>query len=225
MTMCVMPRVLVVTACVIFLCGAVSLAAETVFPTTWDFEHDQVGSPPAGFSFGRTGEGRPGHWVVVSDTGAPSGAHVLAQTDADPTDDRFPVAVANAPVVKDLRLSVRCKPVSGQVDQAAGLVFRYQDENNYYVTRANALEGNVRLYKVVNGRRQQFAGWNGPVTANAWHDYRVAVTGNHVEVYWDGQKVNDASDGTFSTAGNVGLWTKADSVTYFDHLSIEPLGS
>ncbi|MBI3332957.1 MAG: hypothetical protein HYZ93_02565 [Candidatus Omnitrophica bacterium] len=192
---------------------------------TWDFEQDQAGGPPAGFSFGRTGEGRPGRWVVVSDKNAPSGVHVLAQTDADPTDYRFPVAVANAPIVKDLRLSVRCKPVSGQVDQAAGLVFRYQDENNYYVTRANALEGNVRLYKVVNGRREQFAGWNGPVTAKTWHDYRVEANGGHFEVYWDGQKVIDARDGTFSVAGRVGVWTKADSVTHFDNLSIEPLGS
>lgn len=115
--------------------------------------------------------------------------------------------------------------VSGRVDQAAGLVFRYQDENDYYVTRANALENNVRLYKVVNGRRQQFAGWNGPVTANAWHDYRVEVKGDHFEVYWDGQKVIDAKDGTFSVAGKVGLWTKADSVAHFDNLSIELLGS
>lgn len=220
-----MTRVLWVTIVITVLNGGIALAAEQVLPTTWDFEQDPVGSPPAGFAFGRTGEGRVGHWVVVSDPSVPGGGHVLAQTDADPTDDRFPVAVANAPMVKDLRLSVRCQPVSGQVDQAAGLVFRYQDEHNYYVTRANALEGNVRLYRVVNGRRQQFAGWDGPVTANAWHDYRVEANGDHFAVYWDGQKVIDAKDGTFSVAGKVGVWTKADSVTYFDHLSVEPLGS
>ncbi len=225
MNMHAMARLLMVMAFVTLLCGGVSLAAEKALPMTWDFEQDQAGGPPAGFSFGRTGEGRLGRWVVVLDQAAPSGTHVLAQTDADSTDYRFPVAVADAQIVKDLRLSVRCKPISGQGDQAAGLVFRYQDENNYYVTRANALEGNIRFYKVVNGRRHQLAGWNGPVTANAWHDYRVEVHGDHVDVSWDGQKVIATRDGTFSAAGKVGVWTKADSVTYFDTLSVEPLGS
>ncbi len=225
MTMPQIIRVLWIITVIAVLSGGISVGAEQALPTTWDFEQDPVGGPPAGFSFWRTGEGRPGRWVIVSDQSAPGGTHVLAQTDADPTDYRFPVAVANAPMAKDLQLSVRCKLVAGQGDQAAGLVFRYQDENNYYVTRANALEGNVRLYKVVNGRRQQFAGWDGAVTANRWHDYRVEANGDHVEVYWNSQKVIDAKDRTFSAAGKVGVWTKADSVTYFDHLSVEPLGS
>ncbi len=221
----VMIRLFGIAVVILLLCGTISLAAERVSPMTWDFEHDQENNPPAGFSFGRTGEGRPGRWVVISDKGAPSGAHVLAQMDADPTDYRFPVAVATVPRVQDLRLSARCKSVSGQVDQAAGLVFRYQDENNYYVTRANALEGNVRLYKVVNGRRQQFAGWNGPVTAGIWHEYRVEARGDHFEVFWDGQKVISADDKTLPKAGLVGVWTKADSVTHFDDLKVELLGA
>src|SRR6266498_3391780 len=78
---------------------------------TWDFQRDTVSSPPAGFSFGRTGQGREGKWVVLTDASAPAGDHVLAQTDMDGTDYRFPGAVADAPEVKDLRLEVRCKPV------------------------------------------------------------------------------------------------------------------
>lgn len=135
------------------------------------------------------------------------------------------MAVANEPILRDLRLSVRCKPVSGQVDQAAGLVYRYQDENNYYVTRTNALEDNVRLYKVVNGRRQQFAGWNGRVATGVWHELRAEAKSDHFEVYWDGQKIIDAHDKTFLEAGKVGVWTKADSVTEFDDLKVEPIGS
>lgn len=215
---CVVTWALVITA-------VVMLSAKDASPSTWDFEQDRVGDPPVGFSFGRTGDGRPGRWVVASETGAAGGAHVLAQTDADPTDYRFPVAVATVPMLKDLRLSVQCKPVAGQVDQAAGLVFRYRDENHYYVTRANALEGNVRLYKVVNGRRQQLADWSGPVTAGVWHAYRVEARADHFEVFWDGQHVISADDATFPTAGLVGVWTKADSMTYFDDLSVESPGS
>lgn len=157
-----------------------------------------------------------------AEPGAPSGANVVAQTDADTTDYRFPVLFAEQPSVGDLELSVRCKPVSGKVDQACGLVFRLKDANNYYVTRANALEDNVRLYYVKDGKRQQIASWSGKVTPAAWHDYRVVCVGDHFEVYWDGAKVMDQHDKTFTEAGKVGLWTKADSVTYFDELKVTP---
>src|SRR6266481_5653085 len=114
--------------------------------TNWSFDADKPDKPPAGFSFGRTGDGKEGKWVVLAAKDAPSGGNVLAQVDADKTDYRFPVAVADAPSLVDLALSVKCKPVSGEVDQGCGLVFRYQDADNYYLTRANALEDNVRLY-------------------------------------------------------------------------------
>ena len=181
-----------------------------------------VGQPPAGFSFGRTGGGRVGHWVVQSAPDAPSPPNVLAQVDSDRTDYRFPVAAAPSPTFTDGSVAVKCKPVSGYVDRACGLVFRYQDENNYYLTRANALEDNVRFYYVKNGRRIQLANWSGKVTAGVWHELRVEFQGDHVEVYWDSTKRIDAHDRTFSGPGRVGVWTKADSYTLFDDLAAQP---
>jgi hypothetical protein len=198
-------------------------AAPPGAPRVWGFDADEVDAPPAGFSFGRTGGGRPGRWVVTADPDAPSKPNVLAQVDADGTDHRFPVAVADEPSLRDVRLSVKCKPVSGRADQACGLSFRYRDENNYYVTRANALENNVRLYHVKDGQRTQLEGWNGPVTSKAWHELRVDARGDHFEVYWDGKRVIDGHDRAFPDAGKVGVWTKADSVTYFDDLAAAPL--
>jgi len=191
---------------------------------TWDFQSDRVDEAPAGFSFGRTGRGRPGKWMVRLDPTSPAGDHVLAQVDADDTGDRFPVAVADAPVLQDVRLEVRCKPVSGKVDQACGLVFRYRDENNYYLARANALEDNVRIYHVVGGRRRQFGGWDGKVAGQTWHTLAVEARGNRFKVTFDGKQVVEAQDDTFKEAGKVGVWTKADSVTHFDALSATPLG-
>ena len=187
------------------------------------FDDEAVGSPPVGFSFARTGSGALGRWVVRAEAGAPSGANVLAQIDADGTDYRFPVAVLDEPALRDARVSVRCRTVSGRVDQACGLVARYRDENNYYLTRANALEDNVRLYTVVDGQRRQLASWSGRVTPNAWHEYRLELRGDHLEVFWDGQRVLDQRDATFGEAGHVGVWTKADSVTSFDDLHVEAL--
>ncbi|MBI3326121.1 MAG: hypothetical protein HYZ81_05390 [Nitrospinae bacterium] len=110
------------------------------------------------------------------------------------------------------------------VDQACGLVVRYQDENNYYLARANSLEGNVRFYNVLNGRRRQLADWNGPVKAGVWHELVVEARGQTFVIRWDGQRILEVQDSTFDDAGRAGIWTKADSVTYFDDLVVQPFG-
>jgi hypothetical protein len=117
-------------------------------------------------------------------------------------------------------VSVRFKAVAGKVDQAGGLVARFKDKDNYYITRANALENNVRLYKVVDGSRKQFAGVNAKVTSGEWHTLRLVANGSHFEVFFDGKSLFTAADDTLKDAGRVGLWTKADSVTLFDDLRI-----
>jgi len=200
---------------------AVGALAQDRSATRFDFESDKPGEPPQGFSFGRTGKGPPGKWVVQAAEDAPSGKNVLAQTDADRTDYRFPIAYTG-PELKDLRLSVKCKPVSGKGDQGCGLIFRLKDDDNYYVTRANALEDNVRLYHVVKGDRRQFAGWNGKVASGKWHELAVEAQGDHFQVFYDGKKVIDAHDKTFTDAGKFGVWSKADSVIQFDDLTATP---
>ncbi|PYO60251.1 MAG: hypothetical protein DMD28_13560, partial [Gemmatimonadetes bacterium] len=136
------------------------LSGQAAPAVIWHFDSLPLGQPPAGFSFGRTGGGRVGHWIVQSASDAPSPPNVLAQVDSDRTDYRFPVAAAPSPSFTDGSVSVKCKPVSGHVDRACGIMFRYQDENNYYLSRANALEDNVRFYYVKNGRRIQLANWS-----------------------------------------------------------------
>jgi hypothetical protein len=197
-------------------------ATEKPSSKTWNFDSDGAGKPPSGFSFGRTGKGAEGQWVVRAESDAPSKPNVLAQVSTDDTDYRFPVAFTG-PEMKDLRLSVKCKPISGKVDQGCGLVFRLKDSENYYVARANALEDNVRLYHVVKGSRRQFAGWNGKVASGQWHELAIEAKGDHFQVFFNGKKVMDAQDKTLPDAGKVGLWTKADSVIYFDDLTATPL--
>lgn len=189
----------------------------------WSFDANPPDQPPSGFVFGRTGDGADGRWIVLAQGGAPSPPHVLAQLSSDETSLRFPLAVADGVWLRNLRLSAKCKMVSGRVDQACGLVFRYLDQNNYYVTRANALEDNMRLYFVREGRRQQLASWDGEVAAGRWHELRLEAREDHLQVYWDGKKVLDVRDTTFSGPGRVGVWTKADSVTHFDDLEAVPL--
>ena len=190
-----------------------------------DFTQDAVGQAPKGFEFGLTAKaGRPGRWVVQAE----GNDKYLAQLDDDRTGSRFPVAVVADSALTDGDFSVRFKPVSGRTDQAAGLVWRYQDENNYYLVRANALEGNVVLYKVQNGKRTDLPvtgagrtyGKPSTVPSGRWGTLRVVVRGSLFEVSHDGRKLYEVEDTTFTRAGKVGVWTKADSVTYFDDLTV-----
>ena len=171
----------------------------------WNFDTGAANQPPIDFTFSRTGSGRQGTWIIRQDDQAPSGTNVLAQLDTDNTGYRFPVAVANEPTLRDFRLWVKCKPVAGKVDQACGVVFRYRDENNYYVARANALEDNVRFYHVSAGKRHELESWSGSVTSGTWHGLLVDATGDRFEIFWDNQRVIDARDSTFNEAGKIGL--------------------
>ena len=190
-----------------------------------DFSGDTVGQAPSGFVFGHTAKtGAPGKWVIQQD----GTNKVLAQTDADSTRSRFPVAVLADVSAADVDLSARFKPVSGRVDQAAGLVWRYRDEDNYYIVRANALEDNVVLYKVEKGRRTDLPvkgegrtyGKKADVPAGQWSTLRVVASGPRFEVYFNGTKLYEVEDATFVQPGRVGVWTKADSVTQFDDLTV-----
>jgi hypothetical protein len=202
------------------LLGAAAVAEEKTM-TTFNFDSDAPGQPPKGFEFGLTGKGKPGKWVVQGVDDAPSGKNVLMQTDDDTTDYRFPIAYTG-PELKDLRLSVKCKPIRGKVDQGCGIVWRLKDADNYYIVRANALEDNVHLYRTVKGRRVKFAGWNGKVASGVWHELATEMAGDHIQVFFDGKKVIDDHDDALKDAGKFGVWTKADSIIQFADLTATP---
>ena len=102
-------------------------------------------------------------------------------------------------------------------------MLRFQDEKNYYLARANALEKDVNVYVVKDGKRASLGGWKGANFGDAWHELRLEARSEHLELYWDGTRVYEATDKTLPDAGRVGVWIKADSVTYFDDLALTPL--
>jgi hypothetical protein len=177
------------------------------------------GSPPAGFTFARTGRGAEGKWTVVEDPTASTG-RAIEQNSTDRTDYRFPLAIPDGLSAANLNVELRFKAVGGKIDQAGGIAVRLADADNYYVARANALEDNVRFYRVVNGRREQLAGADLKVTANEWHTLGLRALGERFTVSYDGKTLFSVTDKTFTKAGGVALWTKADSVTRFDEIKI-----
>lgn len=193
------------------------LISMTVLAGTANFDNAKVGEIPTGWTATKTGKGEP-KWAVVADNSAPSKPNVLKQSgEAD-----YPVALKNDESLKDGFVEVKFKPVSGKEDQAGGVVWRAMDSDNYYIARANALEGNVRIYHFVKGKRTQFKGTSEEVASGQWHTLRVEFAGNKFTVFFDGKNLFEAEDDTFKDAGKVGVWTKADSVTLFDDFSYGP---
>ena len=131
----------------------------------------------------------------------------------------YPVALKDDTSLKDGFVEVKFKPVSGKEDQAGGVVWRAKDADNYYIARANALEDNVTIYHTIKGKRVSFKNVNTAVKSGVWHTLRVDFAGNKFTVTFDGKKVIEANDDSFTDNGKVGVWTKADSVTLFDDFS------
>jgi len=181
-----------------------------------------AGKTPPGFSFAHTGQGSDGAWTVVADPTARGGL-AIEQTSTDTTDYRFPLAIHGSWSAKNLRAEIRFKAVGGKIDRAGGIAVRVEDPHNYYIARANALENNVRFYRVVLGKRQQLGSADIRVTSGEWHTLALEAQGQRFSVTYNGAALFEVTDDTFTEAGGVALWTKADSVTRFDVMAITPL--
>ena len=193
------------------------------------FVNSVPGKLPSGWTVAMTHAGAAPQWEVVRDESAPSPPYVLAQVSRDATAGRFPLAIWEAIAIRDGEASVAFKTVDGAVDQAAGIVWRYQDPNNYYIVRANALENNVVLYKVENGVRLSIApkglpsrsyGVKRHIPGGQWSVLRITFKDSFFTVFLNGERLFETEDRTFTKAGKTGLWTKADSVTYFDEFTV-----
>jgi 3-keto-disaccharide hydrolase len=156
-----------------------------------------------------------GLWTVQEMAGAPSGKRVLFLL---PHGSPFNVIVAPG-LFTDVDVSVRFKPISGREDASGGIVFRFS-EGKYYVVRANALENNFRLYYYDNGRYQLATATAQPPALGQWHTLRIVAVGDHIQAYLNGRLLLDHHDSRYRS-GQIGLWTKSDSVTAFDDLEIK----
>lgn len=222
-----MPRLATALASLALLLD--TTAAEKVF----DLSTAPLNQPPKGFRSALAGAGQPGDWKVIlveapsafapitATAAATQKIPAIAQLSSDPADERFPLLVYDDEVYGDFTLSLRFKMVSGSVEQMAGVVFRLQDERNFYVVRASALGKNFRFYRVSDGVRDTPIGPEMPVPAGAWHDLSVECRGNRIRLGIDDkQPTLEVTDNSF-TAGKIGLWTKSDAVSYFANLRLE----
>jgi hypothetical protein len=184
--------------------------------TIINFDTAPLGQTPPGWSASP-------HWEIRKDQSAPTQPYVLAQISNDPSDKRYPLAILNSLTFDDGDMSVRIKPVAGHAVQGGGLVWRYRDENNYYLARADVHERTVSVYKVQDGRSTLLLpGVRRDIPSNSWSILKISARGNRFQVYMDHRRILQVWDNTFKGPGKVGLWSAGEAVTYFDDFRVFP---
>jgi hypothetical protein len=188
----------------------------------FSFQSDQLDQNPQKFIFcsGRTSNVIPVHWRVVADT-ENSQRQVLAWLAPEKVEHRYALALAESCHCRDVKLSVRIKFPSGEPDATGGLVWRYQDSENYLVARLDPSQQRGRLYRVVNGNLATFGHADGlTLQPETWYTLRVEHKRDTVKMYLDDEALLVVKDRHFRHSGRVGIWTKTTASTYFDDLRI-----
>jgi len=195
--------------------------AGDVAPVRLTFDKGKVGELPPGWKSGVTGQGASeSTWKLVQDKTAPGGPLVLFQTSKNPR-ATFNVCLAQAGGKhKDIDISIALKAIAGEADQGGGILWRARDKDNFYIVRFNPLEQNFWLYKTVAGKRMSLVKVDAKGEAGKWHTIRVVHKGNKIQCYFNGKMLIEHTDDTFTEAGLVGLWSKADAQTYFSDIRI-----
>jgi hypothetical protein len=189
----------------------------------WRFDQEQPGALPDQLSIGTLFDGRPaGDWQVLTTDRAKSLPNVLAQLMAKGAEHAYKVLLVKGVVVSDSTLQVSFLPIQGQADMGGGLIWRAADDRNYYLARANPLEQNIRVYRVVKGVRHLLQNFDQTIDVRQWHTLQVTQRGCRITIFYDDKEVFDLCDKTFEE-GSIGLWTKSDAVTYFDDLRLQRL--
>lgn len=206
------------------------VAPETVSPTNaekspffWQFDTEPPGTLPKDFVVGTLFDGRPaGEWRILQSNRAKSPPQVLGQLQGKGAEHAYKVLLFTGTVAADVDVQVFFLPIEGKGDMGGGLIWRAADDRNYYLARANPLEQNIRIYRVVKGVRHMLENFDRTIVIRQWHRLRVVNRGCRIEVFYDEKRVFNLCDQAF-IEGHVGLWTKSDAVTYFDDLRLQLL--
>jgi hypothetical protein len=189
----------------------------------WNFDGATPGSLPGAFIIGALFDGRPsGEWKILITDRAKSPSQVLAQVLPKGTDQAYKLLLVEETDSTDLDVEVSYLAVAGKADLGGGLVWRAVDDRNYYLLRASLVEQKIRLYRVVKGVQQVVKQIDRPLAATGWHKLRIVQRGCEIKALYDDAVLFRACDSTFGR-GRIGLWTKADAVTYFDDLELRLL--
>ncbi|HNV25242.1 MAG TPA: hypothetical protein PKI21_03200 [Nitrospira sp.] len=189
----------------------------------WMFDSSSPGTLPGSYVVGTLFDGRPaGEWKILITDRAKSASQVLAQLQPKGTDQTHKLLLLEGTESTNIDVEVSYLAVAGKADLGGGLLWRAKDDRNYYLLRASLVEQKIRLYRVVNGVQQIVKQIDRPLPATGWHKLRIVQRGCEMKALFDEAVLFRACD-TMYVSGRIGLWTKADAVTYFDDLTLKIL--
>ena len=189
----------------------------------WMFDSSSPGTLPGSYVVGTLFDGRPaGEWKILITDRAKSASQVLAQLQPKGTDQTHKLLLLEGTESTNIDVEVSYLAVAGKADLGGGLLWRAKDDRNYYLLRASLVEQKIRLYRVVNGVQQIVKQIDRPLPATGWHKLRIVQRGCEMKALFDEAVLFRACDTTYPS-GRIGLWTKADAVTYFDDLTLKIL--
>ena len=188
----------------------------------WTFDKDSPGKPPSGFVIGKT-NGEEGRWEVATDAKAVSAPNVLSRIPLDKQSSAPQVIFLDGIEATNLDMTVRIKALSGGDGQGGGVVFRAEDDRNYYVVWLSPQEKLVRLDRVVNGEVKPLQDLSvETLEVDKWHALRLTIRGSDMEAIFDNRQFISAREKAWEFGrykkGKVGLWARGPAVTYFDNV-------
>ncbi|MBL7922275.1 MAG: DUF1080 domain-containing protein [Bacteroidia bacterium] len=183
--------------------------------TVITFNNEATGKLPVGFK-GFDNCGQTVNWSVLDDNG-----NKVVKQQSKNESSCYNVLMFQENAYQNFTASVKIKAIAGDEDQGGGLIWRCQNENNYYLARYNPLENNFRFCKVVNGDRKQLKSVDSNIKTGEWFTMTITMSGNKIVCTLNGNKLIEITDDTFAGAGTLGMWTKSDAQSYFDDLSVQ----
>jgi hypothetical protein len=127
----------------------------------------------------------------------------------------------------DYTISVDIRSVDNDV---AGIAFRVQDANNFYVFRQKFGDGSwdLDIEEWVGGSGNalitidNYGSGPGEIDdANAWYTFKVVISGTNIKGYIDDVLRLEIDDSRYAS-GTGGLWLWSDEDAEFDNVLVEP---
>jgi hypothetical protein len=204
------PRLLIAAVMIVAMTSA---SADVVRRT---FDQEPVAAPPAGFTFAAARLPAAGPWLVRAD--GPN--RYLAHPSAASPSEGFSLAVLDTLPPVDLRLSARIKLVDGT--RVGGLVWRYQNPENFFAVSLDLQGQSMALYRVARGNRIRLEFEDDlELDRDAWHVVRVEHADGRIRVSLGGIGVMRARDRAASDTGRAGIWSDGGATAWFDDLNVE----
>lgn len=199
-----------------------------------NFDNLKPGSLPPYWTATATRDITAPRWAVMRDATAPSRPNVFSQVASVTNNAEFPLAVFDKVICKDGDLSVKFEiAASTRRIKTAGIVWRYQDPQNYYLLHFSVDERNIALFHVENGQARPLPviggrpgdiGVSHDLKTGEWYVAKVVFRGNAIKVLFGNRELFNAVDGSIAVPGKTGLWTRGGTVAAFDDFRIDRKG-